>query len=42
MTPSKVSAATVGGENVRCIAPMYYVAVFAVDADQLPDHVTLG
>ena len=42
VTPSKVSAATVGGENVRCIAPMYYVAVFAVDADQLPDHVTLG
>ena len=42
VTPSKVSAATVGGENVRCIAPMYYVAVFAVDAEQLPDQVALG
>jgi hypothetical protein len=42
VTPSKVSAGTVGGENVRCIAPVYYVAVFAVDADQLPENVTLG
>jgi hypothetical protein len=38
VTPSQVSAAPVGGETVRCIAPMYYAAVFGTDADTLPDH----
>ena len=38
VTPSQVSAAPVGGENVRCIAPMHYAAVFAADTDTLPEH----
>ena len=42
VTPSKVSAGTVGGELVRCIRPVFYVAVFAVDAEQLPSDVTIG
>jgi hypothetical protein len=41
VTPSKVSAGTVGGELVRCIRPVFYVAVFAVDADQLPSDFTI-
>jgi hypothetical protein len=41
VTPSRVTAAPVGGENVRCIAPMYYAAVFAADADTLPEHFTI-
>jgi hypothetical protein len=41
VTPSRVSAAPVGGENVRCFAPMYYAAVFAADADTLPDQFTI-
>jgi hypothetical protein len=41
VTPSRVSAAPVGGETVRCIAPMYYAAVFAADADTLPEHFTI-
>jgi hypothetical protein len=41
VTPSRVSAAPVGGEAVRCIAPMYYAAVFAADADTLPEHFTI-
>jgi hypothetical protein len=42
VTPSKVSAGTVGGELVRCIRPVFYVAVFAIDAEQLPSDVTIG
>lgn len=41
VTPSRVSAAPVGGETVRCFAPMYYAAVFAADADTLPEHFTI-
>jgi hypothetical protein len=41
VTPSQVSAAPVGGEAVRCFAPVYYAAVFAADADTLPGHFTI-
>ena len=41
VTPSQVTAATVGGETVRCIRPIFYAAVFTVDADTLPDDVTV-
>jgi hypothetical protein len=41
VTPSHVTAATVGGEAVRCIRPVHYAAVFTVDADHLPADVTV-
>jgi hypothetical protein len=41
VTPHGVSAAPVGGEAVRCLAPEFYAAVFAVDPQHLPQHVTL-
>jgi hypothetical protein len=42
VTPSRVTAATVGGEAVRCVRPVYYAAVFTVDADNLPEEVKVG
>lgn len=41
VTPRSVSAAPVGGEAVRCIAPVFYAAVFAADPDNLPGRLTL-
>jgi hypothetical protein len=42
VTPSRVTAATVGGEAIRCLRPVYYAAVFTADADSLPEQVTVG
>ena len=42
VTPARVTAGTVGGETVRCIRPVHYVAVFAVDSSQLPEDVQVG
>ena len=42
VTPTRVTAGTVGGEAVRCFRPVYYVAVFAVDSSQLPEGVRIG
>jgi hypothetical protein len=42
VTPSRVTAGTVGGEAVRCIRPVYYAAVFAVDSRQIPEDVKVG
>jgi hypothetical protein len=42
VTPARVTAGTVGGEAVRCIRPVYYAAVFAVDSSQLPEGVKVG
>lgn len=41
VTPQSVSAAPVGGEAVRCIAPVFYAAVFAADDENLPDRFML-
>ena len=42
VTPARVTAGTLGGEAVRCIRPVYYAAVFAVDSSQLPEGVKIG
>lgn len=41
VTPRSVSAAPVGGEAVRCIAPVFYVAVFAANPENLPERFGL-
>jgi hypothetical protein len=42
VTPTRITAGTVGGETVRCFRPVYYAAVFAVDSSQLPEGVKVG
>lgn len=34
--PEQLSAVPTGGENVRCVMAEHYIAVFAVDADDVP------
>lgn len=37
-----IDAELTGGENINCAAPVYFLATFTVDADQVPAGARLG
>lgn len=40
--PTQLSAVPTGGENVRCVMAEHYIAVFTVDADDIPVEARLA